>query len=216
MLYFRLSFKGSESPSSRLFRSAQQQVHGPVRGCFPGRGNVASQDPELFCSEGFPRPNGMEKNYAATSKEQTDHRSKRTGDAFLTFKGVVQDSDPVHARQRGPPSRPWEKGTSWVTGGLRPARAHRFCRRRGYNPSAAQDSGLKKCRQCPLFSQRLPNFGQEFITIGRFLEEAHRPSVQRTFLIVSRISGAEHDDWSCHKICQASHPFKDQEPVTCR
>ncbi len=72
-----------------------------------------------------------------------------------------------------------------------------------------QDSGFKKRRQCHLFSQRLPNFAQEFMTIGRFLEKGYRPGVQRTFLIVSRISGAEHDDWSCHKICQASHSFKD-------
>ncbi len=39
------------------------------------------------------------------------------------------------------------------------------------------------------------------------------PRVQGTFLIVSRIPGAEHDDWSCHKICQASQPFQDQETV---
>ncbi len=77
-------------------------------------------------------------------------------------------------------------------------------------------SGLKKCRQCNGLSQSLPNCGQEFMIIGRLLEEGHRPGVQSTFLIVSRISGAEHDDWSCHKICQASHSFKDQEAVTCR
>src|ERR1700730_10091737 len=127
---------------------------------------------------------------------------------FLTFKGVVQDSDPTRAANK-PPSRCWEKGTSWVSGGLRFSRCASLLPPRGNNPSAPADSGFKKCRQCHLFSQRLPNFGQEFTTIGRFLEEGHRPGVQRAFLVVSRISGAEDDNWSCHKICQASHPFKD-------
>src|ERR1035438_1385598 len=52
--------------------------------------------------------------------------------------------------------------------------------------------------------------------IWRLLEEGHRPGVQRTFLIVSRISRAEHNDWYCHKIWQVSHSFQDSEPITCR
>ena len=52
--------------------------------------------------------------------------------------------------------------------------------------------------------------------IGRLLEEGHRPGVQRTFLIVSRIPGAEHDDWRRHKVCQASQSFENQETVTGR
>src|SRR5713226_6375706 len=78
---------------------------------------------------------------------------------------------------------------------------------------ALQDSGFKECRQCNGLSQSLPNCGQELMIIGRLLEEGHCAGVQRTLLIVSRVPGAEHDDWSCHKICQASQPFQDQETV---
>jgi len=61
-------------------------------------------------------------------------------------------------------------------------------------------SGVKKCRQCNGLSQSLANRIQEFMGVGRLLEERQRPGVQSPFLIVSRISGAENDDWSSHKI----------------
>jgi len=76
------------------------------------------------------------------------------------------------------------------------------------------DSGFKKCRQCNGLSQSLPNRGQELMIVRGLLEEGYRSGVQRTFLIVSRISGAEHNDGDCPKIGQAPHSFKDYETVT--
>ena len=133
---------------------------------------------------------------------------REPGDAFFDIHGGGARLRSYPRKAKRPPSRCWEKGTSWVRGSLTPVRIASDTAE-VTTPRPPQDSGFKKCRQCNLFSQRLPNFGQEFITIGRFLEEGHRTGVQRPFLIVNRISGAEHDDWSGHKICQLSHSFKD-------
>ncbi len=60
----------------------------------------------------------------------------------------------------------------------------------------AFNSGLKKLRHCDLFSQGMPNCGQEFTVIRRLLEVGDCPSPQRTLFIVNRISGTENDDGS--------------------
>ena len=60
--------------------------------------------------------------------------------------------------------------------------------------------GFKKCRQCDGLSQSVTNCTEEFMVVGVLLEERQRPEVQSPFLITSRVSRAEDDDWSPHKI----------------
>jgi hypothetical protein len=81
----------AEVPHLRLFKNAQQKVHRPVRGCFPGRGDIASQDPELFAPQAFLAQTGWDRTTLRPSKNKLIIARREPATPFLTFKGIVQN-----------------------------------------------------------------------------------------------------------------------------
>ena len=61
--------------------------------------------------------------------------------------------------------------------------------------------------------ERSPNYGQEFITLNRLLQESFRAGIQYTFLVCLPVTPRQHDHRDGRKIEVCFQYVQDNEPI---
>ena len=64
-----------------------------------------------------------------------------------------------------------------------------------------------------LFIERLPNYGQEFIRLNRFLQESFGASIEYTFFVCSPVTPGQDDYRDGREIYGCFQYIQDNEPI---
>src|ERR1700733_1576911 len=66
------------------------------------------------------------------------------------------------------------------------------------------------------FTERLPDYGQELITLNRLLQESFRTSIEYTFFVCSPVTPGQDDYWDGREIKVCFQYIQNNEPIPVR